>query len=86
MKARIGECLPISQYIKYTDRNSAGEEKEVLSIAFEDGTISATMSPTFIQDFDDIVTILGGDARGETIRICEKESKADRRFICCEWV
>ena len=86
MKTRVGECLPISQYIKYIDRNSAGEEKEVLSIAFEDGTVSATASPTFIQDFDDILAIMGGDARGETIRICEKESKAERKFICCEWV
>lgn len=86
MKSRIGECLSISQYIKYIDHNSAGEEKEVLSVAFEDGTISATTSPTFIQDFDDIVAIAGGDVRGETIRICEKESKAERKFICCEWV
>ena len=84
MRDRIGEVIPVKHYMLYEDVNSKGETQRILSI--DDGyTVSATNSPTFISDFERIVSL--HDMCGstlESVTVVAGVSKSGREYITCE--
>lgn len=52
-----GEVLTVTGYIIYTDKDSKGDEKTILSMETDDGAPIATNSPTAQRSFMDILEI-----------------------------
>lgn len=52
-----GEVLNVTGYILYSDKDSSGNEREILSLELEEGNPIATNSPTAQRSFRDILAI-----------------------------
>lgn len=69
----------------YEDTNRDGKTNEVLAIRDkESGEVFTTISPTFKQDFFDIVEFMGED--DYSIHVVHGTTKAGRDFVTCTMV
>ena len=55
----VGQDLTVKNFVLYKDQKSNGEFMQVLAIEAEDGTMVATNSSTFINEFTGIAEICG---------------------------
>ena len=83
---RMDESLEVKTFALYTETKTAKDgsenEQEVLGIILADGTKLATISPTFIRCFMEIVELMDGDPFSI---ICHKSvSNGGREFVTCE--
>lgn len=80
-----GQRIPLHKWAIYEDVNrKTGEVHSILSIASDDGTVHATNSPTFVNDFASMVELF--ETAGETVPAVVVESgmsKGGREFITC---
>lgn len=83
MQEAKGSVLVVEDWCRYDDVNSKGENQELLSIKTDDGTVFATNSKTFAEEFLKINDILGGNLKGEGIAVVTGVSKAGREFLTC---
>lgn len=84
----VGQDLTVKNFVLYKDQKSNGEFMQVLAIEAEDGTMVATNSSTFINEFTGIAEICGPEASdmvGEKVRIMAGTGKSGRRFMTCVW-
>lgn len=83
LKNEVGTKIDVAGYVLYTTEDSAtGEEKEVLSISGKDGNIFASLSPTVIRSFKDLVEVLGDS--GFTVIVKTAKSNSNRDFFYLE--
>lgn len=76
---------PVSAYALYEDTKETKDgpkEQRVLAVVLEDDTKLQTISPTFIDDFMEIVDIMQDDPFAIITR--KSVSKAGREFVYCE--
>ena len=83
---RMDESVEVNTFALYTEvktgKDGGESEQEVLSIILADGTKLASISPTFIRSFMEIVELMDGDPFAI---ICRKStSKGGREFVTCE--
>ena len=83
---RMDESVEVNTFALYTEtktgKDGSESEQEVLAIILADGTKLATISPTFIRSFMEIVEMMDGDPFAI---ICRKSvSKGGREFVTCE--
>lgn len=84
MRDVVGQTLEIAGFVVYETETREGEIKKVLSVLTVEGEVFATNSRTFIEDFENILEITGGEFR--KIQAVEGISRAGRKFIQCLWV
>lgn len=84
MSANIGRTIDIDSWMIYTEQNARGEEVTVLSIKDKDGSVFATNSKVFLEQFEDIKEICAGDV--DMIEIISGMSKNNREYITCSYV
>lgn len=83
IKNEAGTKIDVAGYVLYTTTDSVtGEEKEVISIAGEDGSIFASLSPTVIRSFKDLIEVLGDN--GFTVIVKTAKSNSNRDFFYLE--
>lgn len=82
---RMSDCvdsiLEVVAFLRYTDVDSTGEVKDILSVMTDDLELIATTSPTFIREFDAITEIFGDDFG--TLKVVGGRSRNGRNFITC---
>ena len=87
MKDAIGSRIEINSWASYEDVNKKnGELQEVLAIQTPEGEIFATNSPTFKEDFFQMMELFKD--MGETVHsisVISGTSKAGREFISCAY-
>lgn len=77
----VGSSVKPEAYIVYEDADiKTGEMKEVVSILVE-GKPYATISPTFIREFKDIIETFKDEPELPLIEVVSGKSKAGRDFI-----
>ena len=82
MKDFVGASIDVYAYCVYTDFNSKdNKEVEILSVMDTDGAVYATNSPTFKNDFMNIVALMEGE--NFSVGVTSGTSKAGREFITC---
>lgn len=84
MSENIGRTVNVDSWIIYSELNAKGEEVVVLSIKDQDGTVLATNSKVFREQFEDIAEICGGDV--DMIEIISGLSKNNREYVTCSYV
>lgn len=77
----VDSILEVVAFVRYTDTDRTGEEKDVLSLMTDDMELIATTSPSFIREFDAITEIFGDDFG--TLKVVGGRSKNGRNFITC---
>lgn len=86
IKNEVGTKIDVAGYVLYTTADSVtGEEKEVLSIAGKDGTIFASLSPTVIRSFKDLVEVLGDSGFSIIVKTAKSNSNRDFFYLELEW-
>ena len=79
-----GQIIEIKAWAIYTDTDSKGEEKEILSIMTPEDEIFGTISPTFKGDFIRMQELFAGMGEiVQSIKVSSGQSKAGRTFITC---
>ena len=78
----VGEILNIKGWILYEDENIKGEIQTVLVFMEHDGTIMATISKTFIEQFEKMSEFMGDD--DYKVQIVGGTSKNGREYISCK--
>lgn len=82
MQDAEGSCLEVAAWINYTDVDlKTGEGREILTIKTVDGEMFGTISPTFQNEFKQIVEYFGSDVG--MIRVITGQSKSGRNFVTC---
>lgn len=85
MKDVVDQRIEISYWARYEDvSQKTGENQQILAIATPEGECFATNSPTFIRDFDNMLSLF--ESMGETVPaivVVSGKSKTDREFITC---
>lgn len=84
MSDNVGRTIEVDSWMIYSEKNAKGEEVTVLSIKDKDGTVLATNSNTFMEQFNDIKEICGGDV--DMIEIISGISKNNREYLTCSYV
>ena len=85
----IGQVIDIDAWLKYADSDhkaeESGEEKEqiILSLLSPEGESFATNSPTFIKDFEKMLSLFAGDLK--RIEVIAGTSKNGRQFVTCKY-
>lgn len=81
-----GKNLAVKFFVEYSDVDVNGNEMTILSFLCEDGICYATNSPTFVRNFNDLVSIY--EETGETIpsafKVGTGTSRAGREYITCD--
>lgn len=82
-----GQRIELSYWAHYMDANKAdGEAMEILSIATPEGETFATNSPTFINDFIEMVDLFASFEQSVgAVEVIGGVSKAGRDFITCKY-
>lgn len=82
IKNEIGTKIDVAGYVLYTTTDSGtGEEKEVISIAGKDGKIFASLSPTVIRSFKDLVEVLGDSGFSVIVKTAKSNSNRDFFYL-----
>lgn len=80
----IGDTVDIIGYAIIEQTNTNGDETEILYMAFKDGRIAATSSPTVRRTFEAMVTAFGAPTDENpliNVVIVESQSKKGRNFL-----
>lgn len=88
VSSMVGQDITVKNFVLYRDQKVNGDFMEVLAIEGDDGTMVATNSSTFINEFTGICGICGSepsDMVGEKIRIMAGTGKSGRQFMTCVW-
>lgn len=87
MRDAKGERIELSYWAHYMDANKAdGEAMEILAIATPEGETFATNSPTFINDFNEMVDLFAEfNQTVGAVEIISGVSKNGRDFITCKY-
>lgn len=86
MRDVVGQRVEVDTYAIYTDNDKDGNEQTILSIMTGDGDVFATNSPTFIRDFEQLVSMFEDCGESvEAIEVINGTSKAGREFITCAY-
>lgn len=87
MRSAVDSRIEVDKWALYEDVDKkTGELHEVLSIATPEGEIFATNSPTFKDDFLDMMELFSD--MGETVHaitVITGVSKAGREFVTCTY-
>ena len=82
MQDADGSILEVAAWVDYTDADPrTGEIREVLTIKTIDGEMFGTISPTFQNEFKQIVEYFGSDVG--MIRVITGQSKSGRNYVTC---
>ena len=73
-------CLYLDD--KIDDKTGESFQQPVLTITTQTGRKFATISPSFIREFEVIVDLMDGEAF--EVRILKRKSRNNREFITCE--
>lgn len=79
-----GVVIDVVAYCFYTDEKSDGKSVDILSIMGDDGTVYATNSPTFRDDFERICEIMDGE--DFSVEVISGIAKSGREFVTCALV
>lgn len=79
-----GVVIDVVAYCFYSDEKADGNTVDILSVMDADGSIYATNSPTFRDDFERICEIMDGE--DFSIEVISGTSKAGREFVTCALV
>lgn len=79
-----GVVIDVAAYCFYSDEKADGNTVDILSVMDADGSIYATNSPTFRDDFERICEIMDGE--DFSIEVIAGTSKAGREFVTCALV
>lgn len=79
-----GVVIDVAAYCFYSDEKNDGKTVDILSVMDADGSIYATNSPTFHDDFEKICEIMEGE--DFSIEVISGTSKAGREFVTCALV
>ena len=79
-----GVVIDVAAYCFYSDEKDDGKTVDILSVMDADGSIYATNSPTFRDDFERICEIMDGE--DFSIEVISGTSKAGREFVTCALV
>lgn len=79
-----GVVIDVAVYCFYSDEKADGKRVDILSVMDADGSIYATNSPTFRDDFERICEIMDGE--DFSIEVISGTSKAGREFVTCALV
>lgn len=79
-----GVVIDVAAYCFYSDEKNDGNTVDILSVMDADGSIYATNSPTFRDDFEKICEIMDGE--DFSIEVISGTSKAGREFVTCALV
>ena len=79
-----GVVIDVAAYCFYSDEKADGNTIDILSVMDADGSIYATNSPTFRDDFERICEIMDGE--DFSIQVISGTSKAGREFVTCALV
>lgn len=86
MTEKAGQTLAVKCAVRYSDV-IAGETREAVAIMDKDGTVYASASPTFIRDFDRMISIFAEyDEIVHTIEVMSGTSRNGRNFLTCRYV
>ena len=77
-----GDIVRVVGYCEYEDVNAKGESYNILCIMDENGSTFSTISATFRDSFDDIVSLMDGEEFA--ITVVKGTSKAGREYVNCE--
>lgn len=88
MTEKAGQKLVIKKCVRYRDVAGTDDEtKEAVAIMDKDGTVYASASPTFIRDFDRMITIFADfDETVHTIEVLSGTSRNGRTYLTCRYV
>lgn len=78
---RAGEVIKVNSYIIYEDVDQDGDIQKILVFKDENGELSATISKTFIEQFEKLVDFMGEEEY--SIQVIGKKSKNGRDYITC---
>lgn len=83
-----GQVIEIAAWLKYADLDHTSGEEEpkeqvILSLLSTDGESFATNSPTFIGDFDKMISLFEGDL--QKVEVISGTSKNGRQFVTCKY-
>lgn len=85
MKNCVDQRIELGAWAFYEDvQKKTGELQEILAIATPEGEVFATNSPTFKDDFSNMISLF--ESMGETvpaITVISGTSNAGREFITC---
>ena len=82
----VGQEIEIENYALYEDKNSKGEDQEILAILTPEKEVAATISPTFKQDFFRMQDLFGSMGQKiEAISVVSGTAKSGRTFITCKF-
>ena len=79
-----GVVIDVAAYCFYSDEKDDGKSVDILSVMDADGSIYATNSTTFRDDFERICEIMDGE--DFSIEVISGTSKAGREFFTCALV
>ena len=79
-----GVVIDVAAYCFYSDEKDDGKSVDILSVMDADGSIYATNSTTFRDDFERICQIMDGE--DFSIEVISGTSKAGREFFTCALV
>lgn len=86
IKNEAGTKIDVAGYVIYTTLdNATGEEKEVISIAGKDGNVFASLSPTVIRSFLDLIEVLGDSDFSVIVKTAKSNSNRDFFYLELEW-
>ena len=86
MRDAEGTCVPVLNWMLYSDTDKDGNEQTLLSILSEDNVAYATNSRTFIESFDTLRDMFEDSGEEITaIKVIGGQSKAGRHFITCAY-
>ena len=82
IKNEVGTKIDVAGYVIYTKADSVtGEEKEVISIAGKDGNVFASLSPTVIRSFLDLIEVLGDSGFSVIVKTAKSNSNRDFFYL-----
>lgn len=79
-----GVVIDVAAFCFFTDEKSDGESVDILSVMGDDGSVYATNSPTFQEDFTRLVEIMDGE--DFSIEVISGIAKSGREFVTCALV
>lgn len=87
IKNEAGTKIDVAGYVIYTTLdNATGEEKEIISIAGKDGNVFASLSPTVIRSFLDLIEVLGDSGFSVIVKTAKSNSNRDFFYLELEWL
>lgn len=82
IKNEAGTKIDVAGYVIYTTLdNATGEEKEIISIAGKDGNVFASLSPTVIRSFLDLIEVLGDSGFSVIVKTAKSNSNRDFFYL-----